>query len=66
MIALRLTLREKYPNTKFFSGPYFPVIWTEYRDLLRKSPNPPYSVRIQEKYGPEKSSYWTLFTQYHP
>ena len=32
----RQTLREKCPNTEFFWSAFFRV-WTEYRDLLRKS-----------------------------
>ena len=39
----------------------FSRIWTEYRDLLRKSP---YSSLNTGKNGPEKLYIWTVFTQW--
>ena len=41
---LPLTLRKKCPYSEFFWSA-FSRIWTEYRDLPRKSP---YSVRMRE------------------
>ena len=41
-----MTLREKFLNTEFFSGLYFPIfVRTVYGDFRSKSP---YSVQIQE------------------
>ena len=54
---VRLTLREKCPNTEFFSGPYF-LIRTEYGDLRSKFP---YSVRIQENTDQKKTPYLDTF-----
>ena len=59
MPTLTLTLCEKCPNTEFFLV-VFSCIWTEYGDLLRKSP---YSVQIQENTDHKKLRIWTLFTQ---
>ena len=43
-----------------FSGPFCPVIRTEYGDLRSKFP---YSVRMQENADQKKLRIWTLFTQ---
>ena len=53
-------LREKYPNKEFFLFCIFPY-WTEYGDLMSKSP---YSVRIRENTYQEKLRVWTIFTFY--
>ena len=55
-----LSLRENYQNTEFFLVHTF-FIWTEYGDLLRKSP---YSIRIQKNMDQEKLRIWTLLTQF--
>ena len=43
---------------RFFRS-VFSRIWTEYEDLLSKSP---YSVRIRENANQEKLHIWALFT----
>ena len=55
---LRFILREKCPNTEFFSGPYFPVFGLNFEiyPVMRRafSPN-------AEKCGPKKSPYFDTF-----
>ena len=58
-VLVKMALREKCPNAEFFWS-VFSCIWTEYRDLLRKSP---YSIRIQENTDQKKLRIWILFTQ---
>ena len=58
-VLVKMALREKCPNTEFFWS-IFSCIWTEYRDLFRKSP---YSIRIQENTDQKKLRIWILFTQ---
>ena len=52
------SLREKCPNTQFFS--VFSWIRTEYGDLFCKSP---FSVRLEENTDQKKLRIWTFFTQ---
>ena len=59
-MQLWCTLYEKCPNTEFFWS-VFSRIWTEYGDLLRKSP---YSVRIRENTDQKKLRSWTFFSQW--
>ena len=51
----------KSGQIRSFFWPAFSCIWTEHRDLLRKSPH---SVRIQENADQKKLRNWTLFTQW--
>ena len=51
----------KSVQMRSFFWSIFSCIWTEYGELLSKSP---YSVRIQENAGQKKLFIWTLFTQY--
>ena len=53
------TLHEKCPNTGFFWS-VFSRIWTEYEDLLHKSP---YSVQMRENTDQKKLRTWAIFTQ---
>ena len=50
----------KIKHTEFFWS-VFSCIWTEYADLLRKSP---YSVPILENTEQNKLRIWTVFTQW--
>ena len=51
----------KYVQIRNFFWSVLSCIWTEYRDLLHKSP---YSIQIQKNTDQKKLRIWALFTQY--
>ena len=56
-VLTKVSMREKYPNTEFFSSPYFPAFglnMERYLVSLRFSPN-------VGKYGLEKTPYLDTF-----
>ena len=58
-VIVKISLREKCPNTEFFLARIF-RIRSEYGEILRISP---YSVRMREDRDQKKLRIWTLFTQ---
>ena len=58
----KTSLREKCPYSEFFWS-LFSCIWTEFEDLLRKSP---YSVQMQENIDERNSKHGRFFTQCIP
>ena len=54
LLDKEMSLREKCPNTDFFSGPYFPVFGLNTERYAVFSPN-------AEKCGPEKTPYLYTF-----
>ena len=56
-----LRLRKKCPNTEILFWSLFSHIWTEYGDLLRKSP---YSFQMQENTDQKRLLIWTFFVQF--
>ena len=57
ILVVTVALREKWANTEFFFGPYFPAFGLNMKSISL------YSVQMRENTDQKKLRIWTLFTQ---